>query len=235
VGVNQPMNADATLALTRLLRLASPALPVGAYSYSQGLETAVERGWVSDEASIGAWVADVLAFNLARFEGPVLCRLHAAWKREELEAVAHWNQRFLAGRETAELRAETCQMGYSLRALFESTGEFAEARMARLREIESPAFPAVFAFAAAEWQIEPGDMLAGYLFSWAENQVSAAMKTMRIGHVAAQRILAHVALRLPGLAAQAQRVDDEAFSNFTPALAIASCMHETQDSRMFRS
>ena len=78
-------------------------------------------------------------------------------------------------------------------------------------------------------------MLAGYLFSWAENQVSAAMKTMRIGHVAAQRILADVAVRLPGLAAEAQRVDDEAFSNFTPALAIASCMHETQDSRMFRS
>jgi urease accessory protein len=224
-----------TLALARLLRLASPALPVGAYSYSQGLETAVAHGWVSDEASIGAWVSDALAFNLGRFEAPILARLHAAWKRDDVQAVAHWNALFLAGRETAEFRAETCQMGYSLRQLFETTGEFDGLALARLREIPSPAFPAVFAFAAAQWQIEPGPMLSGYLFAWAENQVNAAMKTMRIGHVASQRILAGVSARLSELVAHAQHAQDEDLSNFTPALAIASCLHEVQDSRMFRS
>jgi len=223
------------LALTRLLRLASPALPVGAYSYSQGLETAVARGWVTDEASIGEWVGDVLALNLARFEAPVLCRLYHAWRDADLDAVARWNQRFLAGRETAEFRAETCQMGYSLRGLFESTAEFPAEQLARLRSIQSPAFPTVFGFAAAEWGIEVPALLSGYLFAWAENQVNAAMKTMRIGHVAAQRILSGVSLRLPALVAQAEGVDDGAFSNFTPALAIASCLHEVQDSRMFRS
>jgi urease accessory protein len=226
---------DGTLALTRLLRLASPALPVGAYSYSQGLETAVARGWIGDEASIGDWIGDVLAYNLARFEATMLTRLHAAWCCDDLDAVARWNQRFLAGRETAELRAETCQMGYSLRALFESTEEFSAERLARLRAIESPAFPTAFSFAAAEWEIEAAAMLSGYLFAWAENQVNAATKTMRIGHVAAQRILAAIAARLPALAVQAQRLDDSALSNFTPALAIASCLHEVQDSRMFRS
>jgi urease accessory protein len=229
------VNTEAILALTRLLRLASPALPVGAYSYSQGMETAVERGWVSDEANIAAWIIDVLSFNLARFEGPVLCRLHGAWKRDDIHAVAQWNERFLAGRETAELRAETCQMGYSLRVLFESTGEFARERLTRLRGIESPAFPTAFAFAAAQWQIEQADMLAACWFSWAENQVNAAMKTMRIGHVAAQRILAEVCSRLPGLIVQACRLNEGRLSNFTPALAIASCLHELQDSRMFRS
>jgi urease accessory protein len=225
----------APLALTRLLRLASPGLPVGAYSYSQGLETAVALGWVGDEAGIGAWIHDVLAFNLARFEAPVLCRIHDAWRRDALEEVAHWNERFLAGRETAEFRAETCQMGYALRGLFEATGEFAAERLVRLHTIDSPAFPTVFGFAAAEWEIDAAPMVNGYLFAWAENQVNAAMKTMRIGHVAAQRILADVSVRLPALALDAQCLDDASFSNFTPALAIASCLHEVQDSRMFRS
>jgi urease accessory protein len=223
------------LALARLLRLASPALPVGAYSYSQGLETAIARGWLTDEASVGEWIGEVLARNLARFEAPVLCRLYQAWRSDDLDAVAHWNERFLAGRETAEFRAETCQMGYALRGLFESTAEFPAEPLARLRSIQSPAFPTVFGFAAATWRIEVQAMLSGYLFAWAENQVNAAMKTMRIGHVAAQRILSGVSLRLPALVAQAERLNEGAFSNFTPALAIASCLHEVQDSRMFRS
>jgi urease accessory protein len=223
------------LALTRLLRLASPALPVGAYSYSQGLETAVARGWVSDEAAIAGWIGDVLAFNLVRFEAPMLARMHAAWQRDDVEDVARWNGLFLAGRETAEFRAETCQMGYSLKQLFESTGEFSPVALARLRQVDAPTFPAVFGFAAVQWDIAPGPMLSGYLFAWAENQVNAAMKTMRIGHVAGQRILGAIAARLPALVAQAQGTDGEGFSNFTPALAIASCLHELQDSRMFRS
>jgi urease accessory protein len=229
------VSADRSLALVRLLRLASPALPAGAYSYSQGLETAVSLGWAGDEESINRWLVDILTFNLAQFEAPVLCRLHAGWRGGDLDAVAHWNERFLAGRETAELRAETVQTGYSLRGLFESTGEFSGERLARLRRIESPAFPTVFGFAAAEWDIDTPSMLAGYLFVWAENQVNAAMKTMRIGHVAAQRILVDVSARVPALVAAACRRGDDAFSNFTPALAIASCLHEMQDSRMFRS
>jgi urease accessory protein len=229
------MTIDGNLALTRLLRLASPALPVGAYSYSQGLETAVAHGWIGDEASIGEWIADTLAFNLAAFEAPLLLRLHQAWRRDDVDAARRWNARFLAGRETAEFRAESCQMGYSLRALFESTGEFPADRRWRLETMDAPAFPTVFAFASAEWDIAPEPMVCGYLFAWAENQVNAAMKTMRIGHVGAQRILARLASMLPQLAQHAASLDDGELSNFTPALAIASCLHEVQDSRMFRS
>jgi urease accessory protein len=229
------MTIHGNLSLTRLLRLASPALPVGAYSYSQGLETAVACGWISDEASIREWITDALAFNLARFEAPLLLRLHQAWRSDDVEAVRRWNARFLAGRETAEFRAESCQMGYSLRALFQSTEEFSADRRSRLEAIDAPAFPTVFAFAAAEWGIDAGATVCGYLFAWAENQVNAAMKTMRIGHVGAQRILARLASMLPELAEHAASVDNEQLSNFTPALAIASCLHEIQDSRMFRS
>jgi urease accessory protein len=223
------------LALTRLLRLSSPALPVGAYSYSQGLETAIDLGWLHGEADIGGWVQEVLTFNLARMEGPVLCRLYRAWERQDAALAIEWNARFLAARETAELYAETCQMGGSLRGLLRATGELDERSLARLEQIQAPAFPTVFAFVAALWAIPLPATLTGYLFAWAENQVSAAMKTMKLGHIGAQRILAGVSAALPALVESAQACEDRHLSNFTPALAIASALHETQDGRLFRS
>jgi urease accessory protein len=222
-------------ALARLLRLSSPALPVGAYGYSQGLETAIGRGWLRGEADIAAWVQDVLTFNLARLEGPLLCRLYRAWEQGDTAAAIEWNARFLAARETAELYAETCQMGASLRGLLRATGEPDERSLAALEQVQAPAFPTVFAFAAAAWAIPLPATLTGYLFGWAENQVSAAMKTMKLGHLGAQRILAGVSAALPALVQSAQACEDRDFSNFSPALAIASALHETQDGRLFRS
>jgi urease accessory protein len=222
-------------ALTRLLRLSSPALPVGAYSYSQGLETAIGLGWLRGEGDIGRWVQDVLAFNLARLEGPVLCRLQRAWEQRDTALAIEWNARFLAARETAELYAETCQMGSSLRGLLRATGELDEQSLARLGQVQTPAFPTVFAFAAAQWAIPLPATLTGYLFAWAENQVGAAMKTMKLGHIGAQRILAGVSAALPALVESALACEDQGFSNFNPALAIASALHETQDGRLFRS
>jgi urease accessory protein len=222
-------------ALTRLLRLSSPALPVGAYSYSQGLEAAIGLGWLRGEADIGRWVQDVLTFNLARLEGPVLCRLYRAWERQDTDAAIEWNARFLAARETAELYAETRQMGGSLRGLLRATGELDERSLASLERVPSPAFPVVFAFAAVSWAIPLPATLTGYFFAWAENQVGAAMKTMQLGHIGAQRILAGVSAALPALVESAQACDDRGFSNFTPALAIAGALHETQDGRLFRS
>lgn len=227
--------AIGSLALSRLLRLASPALPVGAYGYSQGLETAIQRGWLRDEADIGRWIGDVLTFNLARFEGVLFCRLHRAWEADDVLQVMHLNRHFLAARETAEFRGESVQLGYSLRALFRSTGEFAEHQLLRLERIETPAFACVFTFACAQWNIALRDALTGYLFAWAENQVSAAMKTMRLGHVGAQRILVRVGSELPDLVASAASCGDDELSNFAPALAIVSCLHEGQYSRLFRS
>jgi urease accessory protein len=225
----------ADLALSRLLRLASPALPAGAFSYSQGLETAIAQGWLRDEAAITNWIQDVLEFNLARFEAPLLARLIAAWASGDLIDVERWNEVLLAGRETAEFRAETSQMGYSLRALFNATGEFSQADLERLAQISSPGFPTVFAFVVCVWRIPTRSALVGYLFAWAENQVGVAVKSMRLGHIGAQRILSAVSLALPALLESAVVCEDDALSNFSPGLTIASCLHEVQDGRMFRS
>ena len=223
------------LPLARLLRLASPALPVGAYGYSQGLETAMTRGWIAGEEGIGRWIGDVLELSLARFEGPMFCRLHAAWSAGDSRRAEVLNALLLAGRESAEFRAETCQMGHSLRTLLESTAEFPVDAIRSLQAMPAPAFPTVFAFAAAHWGIEVPGALCGYLFAWAENQVGAAIKAAQIGHVAGQRLLGRLSSSLPAWVDAAVQLDDNSLSNFAPALAIAGCLHETQDGRMFRS
>ena len=222
-------------ALANLLRLCSPMLPVGAFSYSQGLESAAELGWLSDEASAGRWIGDVLAHSVACFEAPIWCRLYRAWRARDVQRAADWNEVFLAGRESAEFRAETLQMGYSLRALLlEETG-FDDEQIAILRGLENTGFPAAFSFACAAWRIPEREGLLGYLWAWLENQTAAAMKTIPLGQTAGQRLLAALTAALPGVVDTAMRMGDDELSNCAPSLAIASCRHETQYSRLFRS
>jgi urease accessory protein len=215
----------------RLLQLVSPSLPVGAYSYSQGLEAAVEAGIVRDAASARGWIGDVLAISMQGMEAPILLRLAQAWKRGDTVAAQRWNTEFVASRETAELRAETLQMGYSLRSLLRDLGE----DTASLDAIDELAYPAAFAFAVAIWSIEPREALAAYLFAWLENQMLAALKSVPLGQTDGQRILMELAGRVPGVVEHAALLQDDELANFAPGLALASARHETQYSRIFRS
>lgn len=223
--------------LIRLLQLASPALPVGAYTYSQGLEWAVESGAVRDEASVARWIGDLLEWNLARFEGPLLAQLMRAWEDGDDAQVVALNADFLASRESAELRAETVQMGYSLVRLLADLDAFAAlpGRRVRLVALDTPSFPTAWAAAAAAWAIPVDMALPAYLWAWLENQVMAAVKAVPLGQSAGQRLLATLGGRIPELAAQAARLSADQWSNFTPGLALASSRHETQYTRLFRS
>ena len=221
-----------TLALVRLLQLASPSLPVGAYSYSQGLEGAIESAIVRDAATAERWIGDVLALSVAGMEAPILLRLIHAWDADDERAVARWNDELIASRETAELRAETLQMGYSLRKLI--TG-IDPGETAAILAIEEISFPAAFAFVASRWRIDPRAALAGYLFAWLENQVLAALKCVPLGQTEGQRVLRDLAAGIPALVDQAASLADDELSNFAPGLALASSRHETQYSRIFRS
>lgn len=207
------------MSLARLLQLASPTLPVGAYSYSGGLESAIESGLVHDAASAGRWIGDVLEFSVARMEAPLLLRM---MKEQD------WNETFLASRESAELRAETVQMGYSLNRLLKDLG---------LGEVPArePSFPAAFAYAAAHWKIDPDAALQAYLWAWLENQVMAAVKAVPLGQTDGQRLLLSLGERLPDLAEKARGMKEEDMGNFVPGLAMLSSRHETQYSRLFRS
>lgn len=223
------------LALIRLLQLASPALPVGAYSYSQGLEAAVEAGIVRDASGAGRWIGDVLAYAIARLEAPVWWRLHAAWSEGDTARVAHWNDIFRSTRESAELRAETLQMGYSLQRLLLETGEFDGQSLAQLRELGDITFPAAFAFAVAKWEIPARSALIAYLWAWLENQVMAALKSVPLGQTDGQRLLLSLAALLPGIVDAACALPDDDLCNYTPGFAILCSLHETQYSRLFRS
>lgn len=223
------------VALSRLLQLASPLLPVGAYSYSQGLEWAIEEGTVHDEASTQCWIGDVLEYSMASFELPILWQLCEAWQANEEARVKTLNQMFCAGRETAEFHAETLQMGYSLSRLLESLDHGKPPQLGRLAQIAPASFPAVYACAVAIWYIPVAAAVQAYVWSWLENQVGVAMKTIPLGQMAGQRVLFALGGKLPGLlqAAGMRRLD--ALSNFVPGLSLAGCRHETQYSRMFRS
>ena len=244
--ISKPNERD-KMTLARLLQLASPALPVGAYAYSQGLEWAVEAHSVNSEASALAWILDQLEWNIGRYEAPMLLRMMAAWR--DLASAAtpvgasdtpsgQLNMQYLASRETAELRAETLQMGYSMTRLLNDLGDFPQPLLDQIITDESQtgaSYLSVWTCAAAHWQIADEDALTTWLWSWAENQTMAALKAVPLGQAAGQRLLQEIGRRLPAIVEQALALDEDSFSNFAPAFAIACCRHETQYSRLFRS
>ena len=223
------------MSLARLLQLASPALPVGAYTYSQGLEWAVETGTVKDEATALCWIVDQLEWNLGRYEAPLLVRLMEAWTTGDTNAALELDAEYLATRETAELRAETLQMGYSMKRLLHELGDFPQPLLDAIAVSPAPTFPYVWTCAAAAWQIPPQDALTAWLWSSTENQTMAALKAVPLGQAAGQRILQEAGRRIPAVGERALTLDDGQFSNFAPGFAIACCNHETQYTRLFRS
>lgn len=226
-------------ALIPLLQLASPTLPVGAYTYSQGLEWTVESGAVRDEAGAARWIGDCLEFGLARGEAVYLAHMLRAWEADDRARLAELDAEFLATRETAELRAETLQMGHSLARLLGDLG----VSIARMNSPLQPgqihtsqiSFPLAWSCAAAHWQLAAEEAVAAYLWAWAENQVMAALKAVPLGQTAGQRLLLSLGARLPDLARRAVATPLENTHNFLPAFAIASSLHETQYTRIFRS
>ena len=210
------------MSLARLLQLASPTLPVGAYSYSQGLEAAIEAGYVKDAETAQQWIGDVLELSVARMEAPVLRAMIGEMSAARRQAL---NDFFVATRETAELRAETLQMGQALSRLLGDLGIPVP--------IKEPAFPTAFALAVRHWKIEPHEAMVAYLWSWLENQVMAAVKAVPLGQTAGQKILLALGDRLAAIAEL--QLEEALWSNFAPGLAFLSARHETQYSRLFRS
>jgi urease accessory protein len=233
--VAAPPESLAALPLVRLLQLASPTLPIGAYSYSQGLEWVVDSGAVHDAASAGAWIGDLLDLVVAPGEAALAWRLLVAAAAGDDAAFARWNAWFRASRETAELLAETLQMGGSLAKLAADLELLDAPARARCAAAAPITLPAAFALAARGFGVPPAAALAGYLWSWLENQVLAALKAVPLGQVAGQRLLATLGARIPAAVATARAVADDGIAAFAPGLALASCRHETQYTRLFRS
>jgi urease accessory protein len=222
-------------ALARLLHLSSQTLPIGGYSHSHGLESAIERQVVTDVASLERWIVDSMAYNLGSFEIPCLLSMTAAWTAGDAALVAALNDEYLASRESRELRSAAVQMGHSLRVLLDVLPDLPPALSARLNAMAEVGLPCAWSAAVSAWRIDPVDAAIGYLWSWAENQVLVAMKTLPLGQSAGHRLLLGLGPRLSALAEDCAASAAGLQSNFTPGLAILSSQHETQYSRLFRS
>jgi len=222
-------------ALLHLLQLSSPSLPIGAYSYSQGLEAAIENGSVNNEASARAWIIASLHTVVARFEAPILWRLLQAFATRDAAAVTLWNERFIAARDTAEFRAETIQMGYSLGKLVTEL-QIGDAALLQLLQAQSELpLPTALAYAAVALDVPHEAALLGMLFSWTENQVLVCVKSVPLGQVSGQRLLLSLQPELAHAGECAQRLADDELSNWSPGLSLLSMQHEVQYSRLYRS
>jgi urease accessory protein len=222
-------------ALLHLLQLASPSLPIGAYSYSQGLEAALERGLVRDQQSARAWIAEMLHDVVARFEAPLFWRLLQAFAARDADAVACWTERFIAARDTAEFRAETIQMGYSLAKLAADLQIADDGLLELLQAQPEIPLPTALAYAAVALDVPHEAALHGMLFSWAENQVLVCVKSVPLGQVAGQRLLLALRPELEAAAQTAMQLPDRQLSNWAPGLSLLSMQHEVQYSRLYRS
>jgi urease accessory protein len=227
---------DRDQALLRLIWLASPALPVGGFSYSDGLEPAIDAGFVHDESSARVWLTDQLELALARSELPLLAHAMLAWAQHDAPRAAALNQWLITTRETAEQRQQTLQMGRSMQQWLLNTAEGGDARVGQLiRLAPAPGWPIAFALAAVLADARPRDALLAFAFAWAENLVQAALKAVPLGQSAGQRVLAQLAKCIPAAVDRASALDDSQRQAFAPMLAILSSQHETQYSRLFRS
>jgi len=220
------------LSLLRLLQLVSPGLPIGMYSYSQGLERAVEDGWITSAEQAADWLHGLLQNGLSRVDAPILARLYEAWNENDMAAVEHWSGVLTACRETAELRTEDRQTGQALARLLINL-ELAEAN-AWLKRPDTT-LASLFALAAARWQIGKADAITGYLWGWLENQVLCAVKLVPLGQVAGQQLLKSLADELPDLVNEALHLNDDEIGGSCFGLTLASSRHEMQYSRLFRS
>lgn len=220
------------LADLRLRQLTSAALPVGAFAYSQGLESAVELGWVSGAAQAEQWLGGLLEHALGGLEVPLLARLMAAFQAHDDAGAQRWSALLLALRDTAELRAQERALAGAWAALLAGLDVPGAQHWSQLPQRTALA---LYALGATHFGIGVAAAARGCVWAWLEAQASVAVRAVPLGHAAAQRMVHALAPRIPGVVARGLALADEDIGAGTAALAIASSRHETQYSRLFRS
>lgn len=220
------------VAVYRLFQLISPSLPIGGFTYSQGLEWAVEAGWVSDRVSMQDWLANLLFNSVAILELPLIDRFYAAIQAQDEASLEYYSALVHSSRETKELRAEERQRGHALITLLRQLGIGVECYSKQAMESNQLLGLCV---AGIEWGIPASALKQGYLWSWAENLVMAGVKLVPLGQTDGQKTLMHLSNLFTSALEQAAATEDWMIGSFTPSVSIASSLHETQYTRLFRS
>lgn len=223
------------LSLLSLLQLASPALPVGAYSYSEGLETLVDRGTIGDRETLRDWIERELRYGMIRVDGAIALRGYRSLTARDMESLQYWNAWASAARETEELRQQSWQMGNALMRLLRGILPLEDSMAKEIFLVDNCNFAIAFGIAAAYWQIPSHSALLGYLHSWASNAIAAGVKLIPLGQTAGQQLLFDLQPILVEATAEILSLADEDLSSCSWGLTLASMQHETQYSRLFRS
>lgn len=226
------MTTTNNLASLRLWQLISPALPVGAFAYSQGLEYAVDQGWIEDEKSTQQWIIGLMNHTMSSLDIPVLARMYRSWQQDDLKNIIYWNQYLQASRESNELLMEDRQIGGALKKLLT---DLKIQQASNWPEDTAPSFTTMFALAASHWTVTLNETCQGFLWAWSENQVAAAIKLVPLGQTAGQRILSAIIEEIPHSVEHGLALMDDEIGAAAQGLGIASALHETQYTRLFRS
>ena len=224
------MTEESNLSLLRLLQLSSASLPVGAYAFSQAMESAVHSGWINDSDDARQWLSLQMTHSIATADAPILLRLMRALDNDDLEAFSYWNSYSLACRESRELRLADTEMGSAIRRLLENVD-----LSFPTPDRQEVCFCAGFAVAAVQWNISPRLALNGLFWSWLENSISAAIKLVPLGQNAAQRLIGELLPMIQPAIYKAELMDDRFVGSGLPAIGLASAWHESQHTRLFRS
>lgn len=232
-----PIDSPSSIANFRLYQLFSSSLPIGAFTYSQGMEWAVESGWISDQQTMIDWLVMNLNYSVSSLELPIIARIYRGIETEDIEAIHYWSDYLYSCRETKELRAEEVQRGKALYTLLNQLDFASAPLLSRVINDEKHKANSLFGFclAAHEWQIPLADLQQGYVWGWAENLVMAGVKLVPLGQTAGQRSLIELTAHFPAALANSDDTQDDDVGSFTPSIALASSRHETQYTRLFRS
>ena len=214
------------------MQLSSPTLPVGAFAYSQGLESAIEHGHIRNKETLATWLTDSLTISLKMVDLPLFARLYQSWKDNDEQGILKWNQNLFAQRETRELRDEDHQLGLALARLLDDLGV---KQAKNLRTQNQLCFLSLFTLAASEWGVEVEQAANGFCWSWLDNQIAAAIKLVPLGQTDGQRVLSDLLPLVPEIVKQGLVIKDDDIGASLPMMAILSSQHETQYSRLFRS
>ncbi len=218
--------------LLSLLHISSPALPVGAFAYSQGLEYALDAQWCKDAQQIKSWLEGALQFGLGQLDVPVYVRLYNAWQKKDFESVRFWNQELLAFRESKELYLEDVQVGSAYVQWHLGQDK---SRQGWLNELAQPSVTSMATLAAVLSDISLEMAIQGFVWSWCENQITCACKALPLGQTQAQQILQALIPKMEQAIEAAMHMTDDEIGTGLFGLAMASSLHEFQYSRLFRS
>lgn len=238
------INPDA-LQILRLLQITSPALPVGAYSYSEGIEYLCNSGVIQTEADLCNWLKREMQFGFITNEAAIALRAHQAMLKNEFTALKYWNSWLSATRETEEIRLASWQMGQSLLKLWAQLDDQQLWRSQSIHQILPTAkdnadgqgcnYAIAFGIVGASLEIDASNTVLGYIHSWVSNLVSAAVRSVPFGQTIGQQVIYRLNADIWQSSQLALERLDSDLEWCGWGASFASANHETQYSRLFRS